>query len=116
MSTVRFVFLLTAFIMAAGCVPKPTPNPLVGWQRDYNTRPDDPIIEKDCNDFMQTFQPVGQRPAQVTGIFKDGAGQHAANIEIFEYHKNASWQYFLIYDKDDKRIKVIKYGYCRYQS
>jgi hypothetical protein len=111
----RFALILlsAAIFGIAGCA---TPNPLVGWQKDYDTRPDDPIIEKDCNDFIRTFQPVGQRPAQVTGIFKDGTGQHAANIEIFEYHQNASWQYVLIYDKDDKRIKVIKYGYTKYQS
>jgi hypothetical protein len=109
------ILLLAMFVWIVGCATT-APNPLAGWQKDYDTRPDDPIIEKDCNDFIKTFQPVGQRPAQITGLYKDGTGQHAANIEIFKYHQNASCEYFLIYDKDDKRIKVIKYGCGRYQS
>jgi hypothetical protein len=120
MKITRFTFLfilLAASICWTGCEMFAShTNPLVGWQKDYNSRPGDQVIEKDCNDFIKTFQPVGERPAQITGLYKDGTGQHAANIEIFKYHQNASCQYFLIYDKDDKRIKVIKYGCGSYQS
>jgi hypothetical protein len=106
--------LLTAFVLVTGCAT--TPNPLAGWQRCFKHQPGDQVIEKDYSDFIQQFKPTGERPAQVTGFYLDGKGQHAVNIEIFGYNQNASWQYALIYDKDNKRVKVIKYGYCRYQS
>ncbi len=52
----------------------------------------------------------------VIDLLEDGTGQHAVSIEIFEKHKNASWHYVLIYDKENKRMRVIKYGYTRYMS
>jgi hypothetical protein len=48
--------------------------------------------------------------------FEDGKGQHAISIEIFESKVNASWRYVLFYDKENKRVNVVKYGYRRYQS
>ena len=48
--------------------------------------------------------------------FENGTGEHAVNIQIFEGNKNASWQHVLIYDKDNKRIKTIKYDHIKYQS
>lgn len=106
--------LLAAFCCLLGCATQ-KPDPLAGWQKDYLHEPD-AAIQNDYQEFIKTFKPEGQRPTQVTGYFKDGTGQHAINIEIFEYHQNASCQYLLIYDKDDKRIKTIKYGCGSYQS
>ena len=48
-------------------------------------------------------------------FFEDGMGQHAVEFEAFEHKKNASWHYVLIYDKQNKRINIIKYDYARYQ-
>jgi len=111
-----FLMLMAMFVLGFGCnAPKPTPDPLAGWKVDLDHSPD-PAIEKDYHDFIQKLPPEGKRIAGVNGFLKDGTGQHAIGMEIFEYNQNASWQYALIYDKDDKRIKVIKYGYRRYQS
>jgi hypothetical protein len=52
----------------------------------------------------------------ITGFYEDGAGQHAVEFVAFPPDENATWNYVLIYDKENKRIKEIKYGYTRYQS
>lgn len=47
-------------------------------------------------------------------FFEDGTGQHAVEISI---PLNGTWRkHVLIYDKDDKRIKVIKYAGGEYRS
>jgi hypothetical protein len=107
------LILLSASIFGiAGCAAWRS-DPLAGgsWKMDF--APTDPAIEKDYQDFIQT---EGKGRSQATGYFKDGTGQHAVSIEIFIKGENASWQYVLIYDKENKRIKVIKYGYRRYES
>ena len=68
------------------------------------------------DDYQDYIQKV--HPKKVVGdvsFFEDGTGQHAVSIEIFK-NGNASLLYALIYDKESKRIKVIKYGYRKYQS
>lgn len=45
-------------------------------------------------------------------FFQDGTGQHAVKIEI--PWKGTYWNYVLIYDKENKRIKKIKYSSGHY--
>jgi len=89
---------------------------LAGWKvlLGQNGENLDKAIKPDYQDYIQKVHPK----EDVGSIFllEDGTGQHAVSIEIFIKGENASWQYALIYDKDDKRIKVIKYGYRRYES
>ena len=102
--------------MGFGCnTSQPATNPLAGWQKAYNEEPSK-IIDEDLNAFITQRSPEGYRPVEVIGYYKNNAGQHALNLELFEYHKNSSWHYVLVYDKDDKRIKVIKYDFRKYQS
>jgi hypothetical protein len=111
-----FLMLMAMFVLGFGCnASKPTPDPLAGWKTDFHEQPSQ-AIEKDYHDFIQKLQSEGNGPAAANGFLEDGTGQHAIVLEIFEYNKNASWQYALIYDKEDKIIKVIKYGYRKYQS
>ena len=111
-----FSFLLAAIVWTAGCATQ-KPDPLAGgnWKPDFHEQPSQ-AIEKDYHDFIQKLQSEGNGSAAANDFLEDGTGQHAIILEIFEHHKNASWQYALIYGKDDKRIKVIKYGYRWYQS
>jgi hypothetical protein len=111
MRIIRFIIVIAAFALFAGCR---TPDPTIGWQKDYGAA--DPAIGKDYQAFIKTFKPEGQRPTQVSGYFKDGTGRHAIDVEIFKYHQNASCSYFIIYDKDNKRIKILKYRCGSYQS
>jgi len=44
----------------------------------------------------------------------DGAGQHAVQIEVALNGK--WWRHILVYDKNNKRIKTIKYSPGHYRS
>lgn len=105
--------LAAAFILAAGCIaPKPAPDPLVGWKRVYLAEPDKAIAE-DYRDYIQNLPPNERKAVGPVFFFEDGTGQHAIRFEIGI--NGTDWAYVLIYNKESKRIKVIKYfsGYYR---
>src|SRR5277367_775607 len=115
----HFWFALALCVMIlSGCscsAPKPTPDPLAGWQMDFS-RKLDPSIEKDYQDYIQTLSPeekqrLGPAPSS---FFKDDAGQHAIEIKIGI--NGTVWEHILIYDKNNKRIKTIKYSPGGYRS
>jgi hypothetical protein len=107
-------FLLAMFLCGFGCSSsKPTPDPLAGWKMDFAPQLD-PVIAKDCQEYIQKLPAEEARVARVNGYFEDGAGQHAVRIQI---PLNGTWWYrVLIYDKDNKQIKAIKYADGGYQS
>ena len=121
MSPTRFAsyILLAAFFLTAGCMtPKPSPDPLAGWKPLFGSDREevDVAIKDDCQKFIQTLPP-DQRGYNLGPIFffEDSTGQHAASFEVFE-SGNSSWRYAVIYDKENNRVNVIKYGHRRYQS
>jgi hypothetical protein len=108
-----FLLLMAMFVLGFGCNAS---DPLKGWNLCFSQDPAklDKAIQADYKDYIQKVH-----PDEIVGniaLLEDGTGQHAVSIEIFIKGKNASWQYALIYDKENKRIKTIKYGYTRYQS
>jgi hypothetical protein len=113
---VLILFALTSlFALGFGCnSSKSTPDPLAGWQKDYNPEPSDQIIEKDCQAYIHTLSPEEQKSAGPKFFYKDGTGQHAVQIMIGI--NNKVWRHVLIYDKDNKRIKAIKYVSGDYHS
>jgi hypothetical protein len=118
MKVTRFTFgiLSAALIWSVGCAGFSNhSDSLAGWKADLNHQPD-PAILKDCQDYIQ-HQPSNIRDnVGPIGYLTDGAVRHAVDVEIFVPGKNALWHYFLIYDTNNKRIKVIKYGYTRFMS
>jgi hypothetical protein len=113
MSALRFIFLLVGFILIAGCMSKPTPDPLAGWQLEFNGQPD-PALEKDYQDYVQALSPEEKKFARAGHYYKDGTGQHALVAEVA---LNGTWWFHvLIYDKNNKRIKVTKYSPGGYRS
>jgi hypothetical protein len=88
-------------------------NPIAGWQKIYNHDPDT-AIGKDYQDYIQKLSPEEKKYLGGTDFFEDGTGQHAIVIEV-DIKPNA-WNHVLIYDKDNKRIKVIKYVAWHYMS
>lgn len=45
-------------------------------------------------------------------FFEDGTGQHAVTFESYSdagIIGGTSWEYVLIYDKNNKRVKTIRY-------
>ena len=95
------------FLCGFGCSSsKPTSDPLAGWQIDFNHEPD-LAITKDYQDYIQKLSPEEKGYAlPIVHYFKDRTGQHAIQITI---GLGTDWEHVLIYDKDNKRIKTIKY-------
>ena len=104
-------FGLASFVLFAvlfwitGCATHP--DPLAGW-KPASKNPDQ-TIEKDCQDYIQRLK-LSLKDGEYVGyieFFEDGTGQHAEKITISM--NKTDWEHVLIYDKDDKRIKTIKY-------
>jgi hypothetical protein len=121
MNTTRFTFciLLAAILWGAGCAaPKPALDPLAGW-KVLLTRDSEKLnqaITDDYRDYIQKLPPEERKFVDDNNIwfYEDGTGQHAVRIEIGLNH--TWWEHVLIYDKENKRIKVIKYPNGRYAS
>jgi len=110
-----FPFLLAMFLCGFGCSEsKPTPDPLAGWQKDYTPQPSDLIIEKDYLAYIHALSPDEQKSVGPVFYYKDGTGQHAVQITIGI--NGTVWRHDLIYDKDNKRIKAIKYASGDYNN
>jgi hypothetical protein len=114
-----FLFAVALCVMMiSGCgllYPKPTHDPLAGWQIAYKEEPNQ-AITKDYQDYIQKEKLI---PGKVDGFiiegfFKDGTGQHAISMEASI--GGNEWRHILIYDKNDKRIKTIKYVSGGYAS
>jgi hypothetical protein len=105
---------LTAFvILFAGCSSKPTPDPLVVWHA-ASKNPVQTIVN-DYESYIRQLSPAEKKYMGPIMVFEDGTGQYAVRIETDIGGKDC-WYHILFYDKDSKRIKVIKYFYGRYIS
>ena len=109
-----FLVLIAMLVLGFGCNTS-KPDPLAGWQIVHNYAPD-PAIVKDYQDYIQKLPAKDNNYVGSVFYYEDGTGQHAISMEIFVKGENASWHYVLIYDKENKRIKAIRYGYGSYQS
>jgi hypothetical protein len=120
--------LALCMMVISGCscsAPKPTSDPLAGWTYKpfpgselppygHNTNHLDNAIIDDYQNFIKTKGLIGvSGPA---GFYEDGIGQLAVEFEAFTPNVYESWHYVLIYNKENKRIKVVQYGRTRYQS
>jgi hypothetical protein len=136
--------LLSAPILWAGCAFVFHPiketfyrhsNPIEGWkfvgditysvdemhayvhQRGYSKAITDDV-EDLCNNLPTEGSGLGKRRYcyWITHIrlFEDGTGHHAVAIEI--PHHETWWVWVLIYDKNDKRTKTIRYIEGYYMS
>jgi len=117
MSITRYIscVLLAALVWTIGCAR--TANPLAGWKPCSS---DDPVcsnqtIKDDYQDYIQKLPPKEKVFFQGgISFYEDGAGRHAVKIETPYY---GVWrEHALIYDKDDRRIKVITYSGGKYRS
>jgi hypothetical protein len=118
MNIARFTFciLLAAVICGTGCATqKPVPDPLVGFHvSSLGNLDSNKAITDDYKAYIQTLSPEERKYLGTIFYFEDGTGQHAVRIEIGL--SGTWWEHVLIYDKDDKRIKTIKYSSGGYRS
>ena len=116
----HFGFVLAICVMGiSGCsyiAPKPTPDPLAGWHISFDQDSDklDKAIRENYQAYIQTLTLEERKLIGIIWILEDGTGQHAIRIEI-DLH-GTEWEHVLIYDKSDKRIKVLKYVGGHYRS
>jgi hypothetical protein len=111
--------VLAALVFVEGCAMFAShSNPVAGWKRHFGLPYDDNVINKDCQDFIQIL-PIEQRQSAVFGnCYEDGTGRHAVQIEVRVEGllSGIIWEYVLIYDQNDKRVKVVKYFGGRYMN
>jgi hypothetical protein len=101
--------------LLAGCSSQPTPDPLAGFHvSDLQNLDSNKTIADDYKNYLQALSPEDKKFAGPIFYYEDGTGQHAVRIEI-EY-SGSIWEHVLIYDKDNKRIKAIKYADGGYMS
>jgi len=113
LSCLLFALAISAIVVSGCSTSKPTPAPLAGWKVYYNHEPDQAIV-KDYQNYIEMLSPEEKKFAGIGQYYEDGAGQHAVEIQI---PLNGTWRFhILIYDKDDKRIKVVKYSPGKYRS
>jgi len=83
-------------------------DPTAGW-KFTGWRSTNEVITADYQDYIQKLPSKIKDSAFFEGILEDGTGQHAAKIRL--YSDGTVWVHVLIYDRSDRRIKVIKYVY-----
>ena len=112
-----FLMLMSLFILGCGCnTSKPTPDPLAGFHAsDLGNLDSNKAITDDYKNYIQTLSPEERKYIGVYGFYENGTGQHAVKIEVDLGGKDC-WYHILFYDKENKRIKIIKYYNGRYQS
>ena len=117
MNVIRFpIWILLAALIGgcSGCQTK-TPDPLVGFHfSSLNNLDSNKAITDDYKNYIQTLSPDEKKTAGPIFYFEDGMGQHAVEIKIGL--NGTVWEHVLIYDKDNKRIKMIKYSNGGYRS
>jgi hypothetical protein len=126
MTTFRFAlcFIVAATLWVAGCATSSldpladwTFRPFPGWgvnPNGHNNNTLDKVITDDYQDFILKHKL--SVAGAISGFFEDGTGRHAVKFDTYVPNQNATLTYALIYDKDNKRTKVIKFDYHRYQS
>ncbi|WP_237712383.1 hypothetical protein [Pedosphaera parvula] len=104
-------------MIISGCAAsRPDPNPLQGWNYCFSRNPfrSNKTVLDDYHDYIQKLPPEERKFVGIINFFEDGTGQHAVQIEI--PLNGTWWEHDLIYDKENKRVKVIKHRNGRYQS
>jgi mRNA-degrading endonuclease RelE of RelBE toxin-antitoxin system len=111
-----FSFLLVAIVWTAGCATK-KPDPLAGWKYMYLGQLDPAIVE-DYEAFVQKLPQEDRIQVDKYSFerYADGAGNHAVRFRIGKdgIFYGTWWDYVLIYNKENKRTKVIKYADGKY--
>lgn len=108
--------LALCVMILSGCscsTTKPQPDPLAGFHAASGKL--DPSIVSDYQNYIENLSPEERTYMGPMFFYEDGTGQHAVRIETDIGGKDC-WYHILFYDKENKRIKVVKYFYGRYVS
>ena len=115
MNIIRFTsgILLIACLTLTGCsfayeeLSSHT-NPIPGWRScSLDSLDKNKAISDDYQAYMKTLKLTWRDFVNGHDYYEDGTGQHAVTISLGL--DGTYWTYVLIYDKNDKRIKVKKW-------
>ena len=109
---------LAACVCVSGCstVPgypagsaSPGTNPVAGWGlcRSQDTRKLEKAIQDDYRNYLSNLTQNERMWMGSVRLSEDGSGQHAVTISVAWY--GTWWNHVLVYDKDNKRIRTIRY-------
>ena len=87
-------------------------NPVAGW-RNAPQQPS-PAIDRDYHNFISKLSLTWRDSLGQQGYLEDDHGKHAVTLVVCT--DGTYWTYVLIYDRNDKRIKIIKYVSGHYMS
>ena len=109
--------LVVDSLVIGGCTPRT--NPLKGWHgiTAFVDAPVPDAIRHDAQDWFDSMSSIPKPGHGVDGLityWEDGTGQHAVVVEA--YREGICWRYALIYDRDNRRIRVLKYSTGFHQS
>jgi hypothetical protein len=83
-------------------------NPIAGWRwsslGDLDSKK---AITEDYQIYINKLPPEERKYVGSVSYSEDGTGQHAVTILVIS--NGTGWSHVLIYDKDNKRIKTVKY-------
>jgi hypothetical protein len=125
MFTTRLTFyaFVAALVCVIGCATTTEPLngwtflPFPGWGANPNGHNNN-VLDKAIVDDYKGY--IAQNKLDllgaITGFLEDGSGQRAIEFEALSPGRNAAWHYAIIYNNENKRVKVIKYGHHRFQS
>jgi|SRR6516162_9829643 hypothetical protein len=115
--TITSLFLV-ACVCVIGCSSVPPyprgsasvgPNPVAGWagcqSQDFGTL--DKAIQDDYRDYVSSLTSNELMWMGPRGLSEDGSGQHAITIHVAWW--GTDWAHVLVYDKDNKRIRTVRY-------
>jgi hypothetical protein len=112
-----FILYILVVILAliVGCATQPPPDPLAGWKplggRERETV--DAGIQEDYQSYIRQL-PHSEERVGPTFLFEGPSGQHA--MRMTSGLNGTFWVHILIYDKDNKRIKTLRYASGHYRS
>jgi hypothetical protein len=117
--------IVAACVCVAGCSSVPPypagsasvgPNPVAGWKASWSQDLTklDKAIQSDYRDYISSLTPNERKWMGPLGISEDGSGQHAVTISIAWY--GTDWAHVLVYSRDNKRIKAVRYVAGHYRS
>jgi hypothetical protein len=109
------VALWVLLVLGPGCVHYSKVDPLAGWNfcRHQDARFFDKAIQADVTNYIDKL-PGRQRYYIGSVNFFELNGQHAVRVPVAV--NGTDWCHILFYDKDNRRIKVIKYASNSYSS
>jgi hypothetical protein len=87
------------------------PDPLAGWHILGSNLDTNKAVSDDYHAYINKLPPKEREHSYIINYFEDGTGRHAVSIgvSIDGLWQGTEWWHVLIYDKENERIRVIKY-------